>query len=94
VTTYCKHGELRIWCREDGCRGQAVNLNYVRRIQCLPAVAARIADDLPELLGRLAQDQFTCEEEHGYTDIEVAKLIQHCEAVRAYAEELAAHYQR
>lgn len=57
MTTYCKHGEYRDRCREPECRADGgLNLSYVGRQQCRAAIAARIADDLPYLIGFLYHD--------------------------------------
>ena len=51
-------------------------------------MAARVSDDLLELLGRLAQQQLEYEVD-GQSTAEIDAMIAHIEAVRAYAEEEA-----
>ena len=49
-------------------------------------MAARVSDDLLELLGRLAQQQLEYEVD-GQSTAEIDAMIAHIKAVRAYAEE-------
>lgn len=84
---YCKHGEYVDRCRT--CRTSTLDLRYTRPIVCVPAVAARVSDDLLELLGRLAQQQLEYAAD-GRSTAEIDAMIAHIEAVRAYAEQEAA----
>jgi|AmaraimetP72IA01_FD_contig_41_5393305_length_756_multi_8_in_0_out_0_3 hypothetical protein len=93
MSTYCKHGELQHMCREQACRqacwSKPFNYNYIKGSQCRSALAARIADDLHELIGFLCRDKFNYQEE-GRTQYaeEIQAMIDRMRTVQAHAEEM------
>jgi hypothetical protein len=68
-----------------------INFNYVGRQRCVPAIAARVGDDLAYLLGYLA-GQRNDDAEEGRDTTGIDRLMAHVLAVRSYVEELAETY--